>query len=311
MKAVFMGSSAFALPALAALVSNQYEVIAAYTQPDKKAGRGQHIMSCPVKQYAVTQGLTVIQPENFREPDTVTKFEALKPDIVIIAAYGQILPEAILAVPVYKCINIHPSLLPRYRGPAPVAEAIRHGDAVTGVTIMLVEKKVDSGPILAQRQITIKEEDTTDILSQRLAELGAELLVETLPRWISGNIIPIVQDESKASYTRMALRGDGELDWKLPAIQLWRNVKAYHPWPGCFTIWKGKRLIITKVIPLPSPNEDPIGQVSTLGRAAPAILAVRTGDGLLGIICVQPEGKREMTAAEFIAGHHDFIGSIL
>ncbi|MDD5311725.1 MAG: methionyl-tRNA formyltransferase [Dehalococcoidia bacterium] len=311
MKAVFMGSSAFALPALAALVSDQYDVIAVYTQPDKKAGRGQHIMSCPVKQYAVTKGLTVIQPENFRDHDAVAKFEALKPDIVIIAAYGQILPEAILAVPVYKCINIHPSLLPRYRGPSPIAEAIKNGDAVTGVTIMLVEKKVDSGPILAQRQITIKEEDTTDILSEKLAELGAQLLIETIPRWVSGNIIPLAQGECNASYTKMALREDGELDWKLPAIQLWRNVKAYHPWPGCFTTWKDRRLKITKVIPLPAQNGGTVGEVSTLSRTEPASIAVRTGDGLLGIICVQPEGKREMTAEEFIAGHHDFIGSIL
>lgn len=311
MKAVFMGSPTFALPSLEALVSNQYNVIAVYTQPDKKTGRGQHVMSCPVKRYAVSRDLKVIQPDNFKDDREIAMFAALKPDIVIVAAYGQILPEAVLSVPQYKCINIHPSLLPRYRGPSPIAEAIINGDVVTGVTIMLIEKKVDSGPILSQREMPVLEEDTTDILSERLAGLGAELLIETIPGWVSGNVVPQIQDESKASCTKMAVKKDGELDWKLPAIQLWRKVKAYHPWPGCYTTWKDTRLKITRVITLPSQNGGQIGEVSALSRTAPARIAVRTGEGLLGIICVQPEGKREMTAVEFLAGHRDFVGSVL
>lgn len=311
MKTVFMGSPFFAIPALHSLISNKCEITAVYTQPDRRTGRGQQVMSCPVKRFAVSHGLRVIQPETFKDQREIELLAELKPDIVIVAAYGQILPDAILNLPKYKCLNIHPSLLPKYRGPSPVAAAILNGDAVTGVTIMLIERKVDSGPILIQIEMPIEDEDTAESLSEKLAKAGAELLIETIAGWVSGRIEPQTQVESNASYTKMAVKEDGELDWKLPAIQLWRKVRAYHPWPGCYTNWKGARLRIMKAIVVLDRSGVPEGEVKALPRTAPARIAVQTGEGLLGLITVQPEGKREMSAVEFIAGHRDFVGSIL
>jgi methionyl-tRNA formyltransferase len=311
MKVIFMGSPAFAVPALQNLVSNVYDIAAVYTQPDKKTGRGQQLMSCPVKQYAESIGLNVLQPVSFKDPDVVAVLANMEPDIIIVAACGLILPDAVLQIPKYKCINIHPSLLPRYRGPSPIAAAILSGDAITGVTIMLIEKKVDSGPILSQRAIPIADEDTTETLSRKLAEMGAEMLTTTIPDWAEGKIQPRVQNEGLASYTRMETKEDGRLDWNLPAVQLWRRVRAYYPWPGCFTAWKSGRLKVLKAISLPDPGSGSPGQVMELGRTEPARVAVRTGDGLLGLITVQAEGKKEMAAADFIAGHRDFIGAVL
>ena len=311
MIAVFMGSPAFALPALQSLMSNQYDIKAVYTQPDKPAGRGRQFMACPVKRFAVSQGMRVIQPESLKDPQAVEVLAALKPDIIIVAAYGQILPAAVLELPPYKCINIHPSLLPRYRGPSPVAASILNGDPVTGVTIMLIKHKVDSGPILSQEEMAISDDDTTESLSQRLAVLGAGKLVETIPGWVAGKIEPRMQDDSRASYTRMETKEDGLLDWNLPAVALWRRVRAYHPWPGCYLDWKGGRFRVIKAIPMQDAEGGETGRVVALPRTALARVAVRTADGLLGLISVQPEGKREMTAADFSAGHRDFAGSVL
>ena len=311
MIAVFMGSPAFALPALQSLMSNQYDIRAVYTQPDKPTGRGRQVMACPVKRFALSQGMRVIQPESLRGSRESEVLAAFKPDIIIVAAYGQILPAAVLEIPRYQCINVHPSLLPRYRGPSPVAAPILNGDAITGVSIMLIERKVDSGPILSQEQLAITDEDTTESLSQRLAEMGAGKLVETIPRWVEGKIAPGVQDDSRATYTRMETKEDGLIDWNLPAVVLWRRVRAYHPWPGCYLDWKGGRLRVIKAIPLPDDEGGEPGRVISLPRTAPARVAVRTADGLLGLVSVQPEGKREMTAADFSAGHRDFAGSVL
>jgi len=311
MKAVFMGSPAFAVPALQSLMSNQYDIRAVYTQPDKRTGRGQQLMSCPVKQFAVSQGLHVVQPETFKSSDEVFALANLQPDIIIVAAYGQILPDSLLQIPKHHCINIHPSLLPKYRGPSPVAAAILNGDAVTGATIMLIERRVDSGPIISQREIPVRDEDTTESLSERLSGLGAELLIETLPLWVAGKIQPRPQEEAQASYTRMEAKEDGRLDWNLPAVQLWRKVRAYYPWPGCFTEWKGLRLKITKAVAMNRWGEGNAGAVIALPRTSEARVAVRTPDGLLGLVTVQPEGKKPMSAGEFSAGHRDFMGAIL
>ena len=306
-----MGSPAFALPALRSLMSNHYDIRAVYTQPDKPAGRGRQVMACPIKRFAISQGMRVIQPESLKDPKEAEVLAALQPDIIVVAAYGQILPAAVLELPRHKCINIHPSLLPRYRGPSPVAAPILNGDPVTGVTIMLIERKVDSGPILSQEELTISDEDTTESLSERLAIMGARKLVETIPGWVEGKIEPGVQDDSRATYTRMEVKEDGLLDWNLPAVVLWRRIRAYHPWPGCYFDWKGSRLRVMKAISLPDPGGGEAGRVVALPRTAPARVAVRTTDGLLGLVSVQPEGKREMTAADFNAGHRDFAGSVL
>ncbi len=290
---------------------NRYDISAVYTQPDKKTGRGQRVSACPVKQFAADAGIRVIQPESFRDIGEVELLAGLKPDIIVVAAYGQILPEAVLQIPQYKCINIHPSLLPRYRGPSPVAAAILNGDAQTGVTIMLIERKIDSGPIIVQAPVAILDDDTTGSLTGRLATAGAELLVETLPAWMSRTIQPLVQDESRASYTRMEKKEDGELDWKCPAIELWRKIRAFNPWPGCYFKWMDSRIKIMAAVPLAGMGKGNAGQVIELPRGNVTRVAVSTGEGLLGLITVQPEGKREMAAGDFMAGHRDFIGSVL
>ena len=306
-----MGSPAFALPALQTLMLNKYEISAVYTQPDKKTGRGQQLVACPVKQFATGAGLRVIQPESFRDTREVELLAELRPDIIVVAAYGQILPEAVLQIPQYKCINIHPSLLPRYRGPSPVAAAIINGDVQTGVTIMLIERKVDSGPIITQVPVSIQDDDTTGSLTCRLASGGAELLLGTLPAWVSGTIQPLIQDESQASYTSMVKKEDGELDWNRPAIQLWRKVRAFNPWPGCYVKWMDSRIKIVAAVPLVDMEKGRVGQVIALPVGEVTRVAVRTGDGLLGLVTVQPGGKREMTAGDFVAGHRNFVGSVL
>ncbi|MHB8085974.1 MAG: methionyl-tRNA formyltransferase [Dehalococcoidia bacterium] len=311
MKTVFMGSPAFALPALQSLMSNKYDIKMVYTQPDKRTGRGQQVMSCAVKKYAQANGLNVSQPESFKGTNVLGELSNIKPDIIVVAAYGQILPEPVLSIPKYKCINIHPSLLPRYRGPSPIAAAILNGDAETGVTIMLIEQKVDSGPILRQQRMAIADTDDAESLSGKLAVLGAELLIETLPDWIAGKIEPAAQENSLASYTTMETKEEGRLELNLPAVQLWRKVRAYHPWPGCYVQWKEARLKITKAVPVDDGGHGKIGEVVSLPHGQAARVAVRVGEGLLGLITVQPEGKREMTAADFIAGHRDFVGSSL
>ncbi len=311
MNTIFMGSPEFAVPALQRLMANKYNVIAVYTQPDRPAGRGQKVVPCEVKRMALSMGLNVIQPVGFKDMGTVEQFTQMKPDLIVIAAYGVILPEAILNIPRFKCINIHPSILPKYRGPSPIAAAILNGDATTGVTIMLVERKVDSGPILSQREVPILAEDTAGILSLRLAELGAGLVIETIPDWVAGKILPMTQDESQATYTRMETKEDGALDWHQPADQLWRQVRAYYPWPGCYTSWKNMTIKINQAVPLQNDTTRQPGDVVVLPKTYQARVAVQTGAGLLGLIKMQPEGKREMSGQEFIAGHQDFPGSRL
>ena len=311
MRIIFMGSPTFALPALQSLMSNKYDISTVYTQPDKKSGRGQQMMACPVKQYAVSHGLNVVQPETFKDPAEVDRLRALAPDLIVVAAYGHILPDSVLQIPRYKCINIHPSLLPKYRGPSPISTAILSGDEVTGVTIMVVEKKVDSGPILAQQETKVADDDTTATLTEKLAVLGAEMLIEVIPGWTAGTIIPKVQDESRSSHTRMEDKDDGRLVWALPAVNLWRMVRAYHPWPGCFTNWNNARLKVISAVPLTDTSAGKIGEVVALPRGGPARVGVRTANGLLGLVTVQLEGKKEMPSADFVAGHRDFIGAVL
>ena len=308
---VFMGTPEFAVPSLEALVYGSYRVAAAYTRPDKKAGRGQHLAFSPVKQLAISLGVQVVQPKNLKESSAVEQLAGLAPELIVVAAYGQILPLEVLALSKFGCVNIHPSLLPRYRGSSPVSAAILNGDEVTGVTIMLMDSGMDTGPILNQKQVPISSEDTTGSLTQKLARVGAELLMETLPQWIEGKVKPQPQDASLATYTRTVANEDGEIKWSLSAVELWRRVRAYEPWPGSYTWWQGKRLKLNQVVPIGGDKYEAVGKVVDLPPTAPAAVGVQTGEGILGLLRVQFEGKREMAAREFIIGHRDFIGSFL
>ncbi|MBM3141708.1 MAG: methionyl-tRNA formyltransferase [Chloroflexi bacterium] len=306
-----MGTPEFAVPSLAALLHSSYQVVAVYTQPDKKAGRGQSVAFSPVKQLALSQELEVVQPDSLKVAGTVEKLASFAPDLMVVAAFRQILPPEILALPKFGCLNVHPSLLPRYRGASPIATAILQGDEITGVTIMLLDVGLDSGPILSQREVSISADDTTGSLAVKLAQAGAQLLMETLPLWIDGRIQAQPQEESRASYSKVIIKGDGEMDWRLPALDLWRRVRAFDPWPGCYAWWHGKRLKLGKVVPLYGEKSGEPGKVIALSPPAPATVGVETGDGVLGLLRVQLEGKNEMSAEEFVRGQRDFIGSSL
>ncbi len=308
---VFMGTPEFALPSLETLFRGTYTVAAVYTRPDRKAGRGQQLAFSPVKQLAMSLGLKIVQPENFKEASVIEHLAGLAPEAIIVAAYGQILPAEVLALPKFGCVNIHPSLLPRYRGSSPVSAAILNGDEVTGVTIMLMDSGMDTGPILRQKRMPVSPEDTTGSLTEKLARVGAELLMETLPQWVEGKVKPQPQDTSLATYTRTVAKEDGEIKWGLPAVELWRQVRAYEPWPGSYTWWWGKRLKLNRVVPIAGDKYGEVGKVLGLPPTAPAAVGVQTGEGLLGLLRVQLEGKREMAVREFIIGYRDFVGSSL
>jgi methionyl-tRNA formyltransferase len=308
---IFMGTPEFAVPSLAALLRSSYQVVAVYTQPDKKAGRGQSVAFSPVKQLALSQGLEVVQPDRLKVAGTVERLAGFTPDLMVVAAFGQILPPEVLALPKFGCLNVHPSLLPRYRGASPIATAILQGDEITGVTIMLLDAGMDTGPILSQKEVSISADDTTGSLAVKLAQAGAQLLMEILPLWIDGRIQAQPQEESRASYSKVITKGDGEMDWRLPALDLWRRVRAFDPWPGCYAWWRGKRLKLGKVVPLYGEKSGEPGKVIALSPPAPATVGVETGDGVLGLHRVQLEGKHEMSAEEFVRGQRDFIGSNL
>jgi methionyl-tRNA formyltransferase len=310
-KIIFMGTPAFAVPSLDALINSDYQMVAVYTQPDRRAGRGQQISPSPVKQLALSRGLDVIQIERFIVAGTMERLAALAPDLIVVAAFGLLLPQEVLNLPKLGCLNVHPSLLPRHRGASPIAAAILQGDETTGVTIMLLDAGMDTGPILNQREVPIADEDTTGSLGVKLAQVGAQLLIETLPSWIEGRIKPRPQDESKASCSRIIKKEDGEIDWRLSAQELWRRVRAFDPWPGCYARWRDKRLKLVKVLPLHGEKSREPGRVVALPRQMPVRVGVETGDGVLGLVKVQLEGKRELSAEEFVRGQRDFMGSRL
>jgi len=314
LRVVFMGTPEFAVPPLERLILNHYPVVAVYTQPDKPAGRGRSLVSPPLKRAALTWKLPVMQPVSLKRPEVVAQLATFHPDVIVVAAFGQILPQSVLDIPSYGCINIHPSLLPRFRGVSPVAAAILAGDEFTGVSVMLMDAGLDTGPILARAQIPVSAQDTTGSLTAKLSLIAAQLLLEVLPCWLRGGLTPQPQDETKATYSGAISKGEGEIDWRLPAVDIWRRVRAFNPWPGCYTRWRGKQLKIIEAVPLPEAEPLVMGQVVALTPAtgsSEAAFGVGTGDGILGVCHVQLEGRRAMSAAEFLRGQRQFIGAIL
>jgi methionyl-tRNA formyltransferase len=309
MRTVFMGTPQFAVPILESLLHSLHLVVAVYTQPDKPVGRGGRVAWSPVKTLAREHNIPVIQPETLKSAEVVEELANFKPQLIMVAAFGRILPQEMLSLPQFGCLNVHPSLLPRHRGPSPVANAILCGDEFTGVTLMLVKMRVDSGPILAQREMGISSMDTTGSLTSKLAGVGAELLTETLPKWVEGKLELQPQDETLATYSKLIGSDDGEIDWHLSAVELWHRVRAYNPWPSCYTWWKGKRLKIHEAIPLGEIAKGREGEVIALPELSK--VGVITGHGILGLCQVQLEGKRQMPLDDFIRGQRDFIGSIL
>jgi methionyl-tRNA formyltransferase len=311
MRIVFMGTPEFGVPALEQLLGSEHQIVAVYTQPDRPAGRGRTSTPSAVKIAASAHSLPVFQPPSLKAAHEMERLAGLKPDVIVVAAFGQLLSQQVLDIPPFGCLNIHPSLLPRHRGASPIPAAILAGDEKTGVSIMLMDAGLDTGPILAQKAIPIEPEDTAESLGVKLAQLGAELLEQTLPRWLAHCLTPQPQDEENATYSGPIARGEGEIDWHLSAIELWRRVRAFYPWPGCHTRWRGKQLKLLQAIPLPGGQGLEPGRVVSLLPEQGTVFGVATGSGILGLCRVQLEGRRAMTAEEFLRGQRGFIGELL
>jgi methionyl-tRNA formyltransferase len=291
-----MGSPEFALPSLRLLVE-ACQVVGVVTQPDRPAGRGREMTSPPVEMLAQELDIPVIQPDNIHNPSSMTQLSEWKADILIVAAFGQILKKQVLELTKYGCLNVHASLLPRWRGAAPINAAIYHGDKETGITIMKMDKGLDTGIIISQRTTPILDVDDAGTLSERLADIGGELLIDTLPRYISGEITPIPQDDSKATYAPMLKKEDGNLDFNQTAEQIARKIRAYYPWPGVFMTWEDKTLKIHKAHASDSKTGEP-GRTIKYGNL-PGIL---TANGILILDEVQPAGKKRMSGQMFLNG---------
>jgi methionyl-tRNA formyltransferase len=310
MRAIFMGTPGYVIPILEALLNSEYDVVGVYTAPDRREGRGLRMTMSPIKRLALSQGLEVEQPASLRAPEAQKRLIALSPEIVVVAAYGLIVPSSILNVPRSGFLNIHPSLLPKHRGPSPVATAILHGDENTGVTLMLLSETLDGGPIINQVAINVDDSDTTGRLTERLFLEGAQILSDTLPAWIRGGITPVIQNEGLATTTRKLVKQDGEINWARPAKEIHQMIKAFNPWPGCFTKWEGRRLIILEAMPIDLNADEKIGTVLSLKEFG-AEAGIKTGDGVLRLTTLQIEGGQPVSAGAFLRGRPAFIGATM
>jgi methionyl-tRNA formyltransferase len=313
MKIVFIGTPEFSAIILERICQSNFKPVLVITAPDKPVGRKQIISSPPVKIISEKYNIPVLQPEKITEAKK--ELEKISPDLIILSAYGKILPKEILNIPKYGCLNIHPSLLPKYRGSSPIQMAILNGDKKTGITIILMVEKMDEGPVLASKEYKIKPNVTYKELEKELAELGGKVLVDTIPKWIKKRIKPRSQDNSKAIYTKILTREDGVVDWKKPAEFIERQVRAFNPWPGTFCNYqqseKTQKMKILEANVLKQTKHGPFGPPGKTFLAPDDKIAVQTGKDFLIITKLQPEGKKAMSSADFLRGHWDFIGTIL
>ena len=309
LRIVFMGTPAFAVPSLDALLRRGHDVVGVFTQPDRRAGRGRRVRPSPVKAFAEDRDLPVFQPASLRSNQAACdQIANLKPDVIVVAAYGLFLPKVVLETPEFGCLNIHPSLLPKYRGPSPVISAILEGEETTGVTIMLLDEGMDTGPLLGQESVVIGNQETADELTHRLFELGADLLVRTLDEIVRGEVTPVSQNDDEATITLLLKREDGLLDWSESAYTIERRIRAFAPWPGTFTSWNGRTL---KVLSGRFTSVDYGAVPGTVLECDGDRIAVVTGSGALELLEMQLEGRARSGAADFARGQRDFIGSVL
>ena len=316
MRIVFMGTPDFAVPALAALAEGGHTIAAVVTQPDKQKGRGKAVQMTPVKAWAVEHGIPVYQPVKVREPEFVQILRELAPQVIVVAAFGQILTKEILELPPFGCVNIHASLLPKYRGAAPIQWAIICGETETGITTMQMNEGLDTGDMLERAVIPIAPDETGGSLHDKLSQAGGPLILSTLKKREEGSIRPVPQGESGTCYARMLTKSLGDIDWTMPAEEIERLIRGLNPWPSAYTSWNGRTIKIWSAEVLPEQAADaPDGAVSALGaapeaelcpgqivRADKACLAVCTGKGILQIKELQLEGKKRMDAAAFLRG---------
>jgi methionyl-tRNA formyltransferase len=316
MKILFMGTPQFAVPSLAALLEQGYEVAAVVTQPDRPKGRKRELAPPPVKAFAIEHGLKVLQPEKLRSPEGVAEVTAIAPDLIVTAAYGQILPKSVLELPRWGCINVHGSLLPRYRGGAPIQRSIMNGEAVTGVTLMYMAEGLDTGDMIAKVEVPITDEDTAGSMFDKLSDAGSKLLIEWLPRIAEGSVTRTPQPEGEATYAPNLTREDEKLDWRQTSRQLFNRVRGLHPMAGGFTYLDGE---VFKVWGCRIPQgSDTMMRPEWTGLIAGSVLEtgsfgirVRTGDGSLVLTEVQPAGKKALAATEFARGARLAPGKVL
>ncbi len=303
MRIVYMGTPGFAVAPLRSLQAAGHVIAAVVARTDKPAGRGKVLTSPPVKVAAEELGLTVLQPKRVREPAFVDTLRSLAPEVIVVAAYGQILPREILTLPKFGCVNIHASLLPAYRGAAPINWAIIRGEAATGITIMQMDEGMDTGAILLQERIAIGDRDTAGTVTEKLSDLGARAIVEALPRIASGELRPQEQDHVKATPAPPLTKADGRIDWTAAAGEIRNRVRGLTPRPGAYTYLDGKIVKVLETEAIAGSAEP--GRITSPERDS---IAVGTGSGLLRLVMLQPEGKKPMTAAEFLRGHRNIQG---
>lgn len=321
MRVVFMGTPDFAVGALEAILQAGHQVAAVVTQPDKPKGRGKEIQMTPVKACAVSHGIPVFQPVKVKEKEAVETLQEYNADIFVVAAFGQILSEEILSMPKYGCVNIHASLLPRYRGAGPIQWAIINGEEKSGVTIMQMDKGLDTGDMLLKEEVAIEPKETGDSLHDKLAEAGARLIVEALAKLERGELVPEKQKEEESCYARRLQKSMGRIDWQQSAKKLDCLIRGLLSWPGAYTVLRGKNLKIWEVEAIEEPENVPEGMAlsAELSHAMPGIVVgvereafyVKTGEGILKILAVQPEGKKRMPVREFLLGYQVKAGEQL
>ena len=301
MKIVFFGSSEFSIPILEALLSSNDQVAQVVTTPDKPKGRGQKVTPSVVKSYAEKKHIPTITPNKLNQPDVLDGIKNLKPDFLVVASYGKLVPDSLLKIPKVIPLNVHPSLIPKYRGASPIQSAILAGDKTTGLTIMEVTDRLDAGDIFGQIETPIDEVENALQLSERLAHLGADLLLKVVAQFKQDKVSRTPQDDSKASYAKKIERDSGRIDWMKPASLIHNQVRAYYPWPSAYTFFRGKRLKILKTVLAGNSSDVARPGAIRLDESRKTVF-LETQDGLLELLQVQMEGKREMTSFEFAIG---------
>ncbi len=302
-KALFFGTPDFAVPILKILQTMpEILVRAVFTQPDKPVGRKQQLTPPPVKIFAEKNGLTVCQPEKIKTSEFQKQLKELTPDVCIVVAYGKIISKNLLSIPKYGWLNVHASLLPKYRGASPIQSAILNGDNKTGVTLMQINAGLDTGPWLAKKETAIDPADNFQTLHDKLSALGATLVRESLPKFLSGEIKPQPQDNSQATTTKIINKEDGRIDWTKPALQIERQIRAYTPWPGTYCFWNGKRLKIISATIAPDTITLQLGQTKSVHDA----IIVGCANSNLQLQTIQLEGKKPLSISEFLKGHPEF-----
>lgn len=312
-KVVFFGTPLLAVPFLEALIKANYSVSAVVTQPDRPAGRKNFLTPPPVKTLAEKKEIEILQVETLKEKrinEDESIFNRLKnyqADLFVVVAFGLIIPEKVFSIPKFGAINVHPSLLPKYRGASPIQSAIFNGDKSTGITIMKLDAGMDTGPIIDQVQVQLAPDETTPTLTAKIMQLGPDYLIKTLDSYIQGRLTPQPQDNSKAIVTKQLTKKDGQIDWSLPANKIENQIRAYQPWPGSYTFFNKSKIDILSAKVIPSSDLPAPGTVLSQAN----YICVSTGQDVLKLIKIKPASKNEMTANDFIRGHKDFIGSVL